>query len=201
VLADLEKIGYDAWPFVVGAWAVGAPHRRDRVWIVARRLDDAAEPRLAGQPRSGAARALRDGARREEPSGSRRGCAGLDSEGRLADAGGRATVESGRPESGAGTALARGLGASVADAGQPPLAQPRDAGARRWPARPGEPQHEWEAPRLVEFAVGSSVAGISPNVVRARRRNNREALRAYGNAVVPDCAEAVLRAMLEQEAP
>lgn len=35
VLADLEAIGYDAWPMVVGAHHVGAPHRRNRVWIVA----------------------------------------------------------------------------------------------------------------------------------------------------------------------
>lgn len=41
VLADLEALGYSAWPVVVGAWAVGAPHRRDRVWIVARRVSDA----------------------------------------------------------------------------------------------------------------------------------------------------------------
>lgn len=36
VLADLEKSGYAAWPLVVGAWSVGAPHIRNRVWIVAR---------------------------------------------------------------------------------------------------------------------------------------------------------------------
>ena len=37
VLSDLETLGYTARPLVVGAWAVGAPHRRDRVWIVADR--------------------------------------------------------------------------------------------------------------------------------------------------------------------
>jgi len=36
VLEDLEKLGYTAWPLVVGADDVGAPHRRKRVWIVAR---------------------------------------------------------------------------------------------------------------------------------------------------------------------
>lgn len=35
VLADLESIGYTAQAFVVPACAVGAPHRRDRVFIVA----------------------------------------------------------------------------------------------------------------------------------------------------------------------
>lgn len=35
VLSDLEGSGYTAWPVVVGALHAGAPHRRQRVWIVA----------------------------------------------------------------------------------------------------------------------------------------------------------------------
>ena len=35
VLSDLEGEGYTAWPVVIPACAVDAPHRRDRVWIVA----------------------------------------------------------------------------------------------------------------------------------------------------------------------
>ena len=35
VCADLEAVGYEVQPFVVPACAVDAPHRRDRVWIVA----------------------------------------------------------------------------------------------------------------------------------------------------------------------
>src|SRR5690349_3908798 len=31
VLADLEESGYAGRAFVVGAWAAGAPHKRDRV--------------------------------------------------------------------------------------------------------------------------------------------------------------------------
>jgi DNA (cytosine-5)-methyltransferase 1 len=34
VLHGLEEEGYAAWPLVVGAWALGAPQRRERVWIV-----------------------------------------------------------------------------------------------------------------------------------------------------------------------
>ncbi|MBT7941731.1 MAG: DNA (cytosine-5-)-methyltransferase [Alphaproteobacteria bacterium] len=35
VLSDLEGEGYTCWPIVIPACAVDAPHRRDRVWIVA----------------------------------------------------------------------------------------------------------------------------------------------------------------------
>ena len=35
ICADLEAEGYSVQPFVIPACSVGAPHRRDRVWIVA----------------------------------------------------------------------------------------------------------------------------------------------------------------------
>ena len=35
VLSDLEAEGYEVQPFIIPACAVNAPHRRDRVWIVA----------------------------------------------------------------------------------------------------------------------------------------------------------------------
>lgn len=35
VLEDLEKLGYEVQPFIIPACAVNAPHRRDRIWIIA----------------------------------------------------------------------------------------------------------------------------------------------------------------------
>ncbi len=40
VLSDLEGEGYAARPFIVPACAADAPHRRDRVWIIARNVAD-----------------------------------------------------------------------------------------------------------------------------------------------------------------
>ena len=40
VCADLEEAGYEVQPFIIPACAVNAPHRRDRVWIVAHRTSE-----------------------------------------------------------------------------------------------------------------------------------------------------------------
>ena len=53
ICTDLESHGYAVQPVLVPACAVGAPHRRDRVFIVARRIasdsDNRADGRTAGE--------------------------------------------------------------------------------------------------------------------------------------------------------
>lgn len=62
----------------------------------------------------------------------------------------------------------------------------RNSGGDRWPARPGEEQYEWEAPRL-ESSLGYAVNGY----------NYREdLLRMAGNAVVPQQSEKAFRTLL-----
>lgn len=54
VLADLEADGYTCWPVVVPAVGVDAPHKRDRVWVIAHTHSDG-EPDVAvdGEQRQG----------------------------------------------------------------------------------------------------------------------------------------------------
>lgn len=50
VCQDLEHSGYSIQPILIPACAVGAPHRRDRVWVIANRTDTGAESlQQAGQ--------------------------------------------------------------------------------------------------------------------------------------------------------
>lgn len=43
VCADLETAGYEVQPYIIPACGVGAPHRRDRCWFVAHRTDAGTE--------------------------------------------------------------------------------------------------------------------------------------------------------------
>lgn len=59
ICADLEAEGYSVQPIVIPACAIGAPHRRDRVWIIAHRSDPRAETGQDGktlQPSEGTER-------------------------------------------------------------------------------------------------------------------------------------------------
>ncbi len=60
VLSDLETIGYETGTLVIPACAVGAPHRRDRVWIVAHSESEGLEGSIA----TGRARPARCSAQR-----------------------------------------------------------------------------------------------------------------------------------------
>ena len=64
VLGDLATLGYDAEWGVLGADAVGAPHRRERIWIVAADADGLRQPQPQGLERDKRRRAC-DGSRED----------------------------------------------------------------------------------------------------------------------------------------
>lgn len=75
----------------------------------------------------------------------------------------------------------------------------RHSGAYRWPARPGEPQREWEAPRLTKPGMGDSADGLPRWVAGYTSAHRREALNALGNAVVPQVVEIIGRGIMQLE--
>jgi len=66
---------------------------------------------------------------------------------------------------------------------------------RAWPARPGEPQHEWEEPRVIselDRATDGTTSGLDATANRVDR------LRLLGNGVVPDTCEVAFRTLYKE---
>jgi len=193
---ELERLGYAVAPVVVGAWTVGAPHKRDRVWIVCRRMDYSLD---GGWEQTGRGRRESD----SESTGHSNGTTPAESS-PLADAARHGQPRQGPPERPDGQRIGERGHAVMAESGRERRQGPGrgDAGPLAatppcaWPSRPGQPQHAWEAPRLVKFPVGGAADGLP---VRLARFANRNALKACGNSIVPQVAAAVLRAMMFAE--
>ena len=64
ICQGLEREGYSVQPFVIPACAVGAPHRRDRIWIVAHRTDAGFEGKKGWEVNTDEPHALADTALR-----------------------------------------------------------------------------------------------------------------------------------------
>jgi DNA (cytosine-5)-methyltransferase 1 len=197
VLGTLAALGYDAWWDCLPAQAAGAPHRRDRLFVVAWRVSDSERHGLRDEPKRGA--------------GAPQEANGWDSFPEyvgeaLADA--QRNGLQGEQQAGATSGPAVG-GGDVADSnsrrreGQRQPWSPRRCGKQgarrdepdgcdrpRWPPRPDDVLAWRSMPADTQPAICRVAYGIPRRVDR---------LRALGNAVVPQVAEvlgkAIARAM------
>ena len=171
VLGDLAALGFDAEWHCIPASAVGAPHRRDRVWIIA---SDA-----GGKQHEGA------GAAHEWTA-----AAGLP-EADLADTDcGRWTTRDGNiPAAGYGSAAAASRGDGLCDANSARLALRQSLSRDHVEEFAAAVGADWW---LSEPDVGRMAHGIPSRVDR---------LRALGNAVVPQIPEMIGRAIMMAEHP
>ena len=179
VLGDLAALGYDAEWHCIPASAVGAPHRRDRIWIVAhasssklrdqsRRGNGTSRPDQAITRNNGQAQFMADaiGARLER-------CASLA--GHIAEE--LQAIERGGEVSDANSEPPRRLAISWRECGH------------------------WES----EPTMGELAYGVSNRLVRFRGRvasgipNRVNKLRALGNAVIPQIPEIIGRAIMRHE--
>ena len=171
ILRAFASVGYICEWHVIAASAVGAPHRRERVWLVAN-ADGVSrtqgEPRRAGRGVSSQS-AGSQGGEDEGKAGAVAGHCGAD----VADADGRRLK---------GQRLTKH---SDEQGPSGDIAYGRSSWGRR--ARPDRCRQQWET----EPAVGRVAYGVPTRVDR---------LRCLGNAVVPQVAEVIGRAIIELDA-
>jgi DNA (cytosine-5)-methyltransferase 1 len=207
VLGDLASLGYDAtWDRFRGS-DVGAPHRRERIFVLAyadggqpeqpQRQPERGDAAIARAAREGVGVGLADpngarlafgqGGRGDAREGQRAAVVGSGGVGVAAVADADRVAER-EPQheavsvarSGRARAGSRGRGGRItlAGVGRSDDGLPFGLDAHRWPAGRGEAQHEWEPPRT-----------------EARVAQRKERLMALGNAVIPQVAALAWRVL------
>jgi DNA (cytosine-5)-methyltransferase 1 len=201
VLGALAESGYDAEWDCVPAAAVGAPHRRDRVFVVAWRVSDAVGDAIRLEPErgEGAAYATDGGDAELGYVGARvvdtneRGPQGervAGEQGQRGKQGARGYIVDGCGGEAMGD-TARG-GCEAGALKQSAQSSPEGC---FWPPSPDD-LHLWsQLPPLAQPSIRRCTDGVPAGLVRDRRK----VLKALGNAVVPQVAYWVGRRVLEIE--
>ncbi len=203
IASEFAARGYELLPVELAAEDVGAPHQRERIFFVAyssglqserrRELENLACETRATEGNSaerkrmwhaafncGSDVADADSVRQQQPGGQ------FAESGQWAGDGSEALANA------SSARLERQRDGAVGASAE--LALSPCFGGYQWPARPGQPQYEWEQPRVIESALGCAVAGLSE---RLARRHRVASLKALGNAIVPQVAEVIGRAIME----
>jgi len=201
VQGGLEGEGYEVRTILLPASAVGAPHQRERIFIVGVRQDVANAYAQGLQGGGSYGYSDREGQKPddEQPDGRGSGCVWRTPDANMTRGAISEAKYIEREKSGLPNALNYQVAHTDRSKGKEPCGQLNPAWVEQlmgypdgwsdpdcetpalwqgWPARPGEPQYEYEHPRTV---VGM------PN--RAKR------LKALGNSVVPQQAEPIFRAI------
>lgn len=188
VLSDLEEEGYETGTVVLPACAVNAPHRRDRVWIIAHdasgaNRQDHAAPCAGSQPQPG----IRSGSTTVADAsriGERKPANEADA---LAN-GGQARVESGERREPFSDAHREPMGRATEPRGQRGGGQPEPGLGRTVDGIPRRMDGAWDG----DWERGVNRVAIGVND-RAKR------LKALGNAIVPQVAYRIFRSIAEAD--
>ncbi|MCG7406751.1 DNA (cytosine-5-)-methyltransferase [Paenibacillus sp. ACRRX] len=175
VLIDLESLGYKAQAFVIPAAAIGAPHRRDRVFVVAH--SDCCDEWTGEEPKQ-----PKRNAPRESISNSSDDVANSASIGK---SGSREPFESIDQTSSRDGQASKSINVRFGEerSAESRMGRVLDGlsnrvDGHRWPATLGQPQHDWEPPRVA--------TGVKDRTGR---------LKALGNAVNPYQVYPILAAI------
>jgi DNA (cytosine-5)-methyltransferase 1 len=183
ILGDLAALGFDAEWHCIPASAVGAPHRRDRVWIIADRQEN---PSRSDADRLGSHRAaehIDGGVELRDEQISELGSLGEN----VAHAARHVRGEQAASRAERERVEECGEQGDVADAASAGFQKRDGLLTRRQVTDAAASTSAWW---LIEPDVGRVAHGVSSRVDR---------LRALGNSIIPQIAEIIGRAIMERE--
>lgn len=191
VQKDLRKMGYSVEAGLYSAAEAGAPHRRNRLFILA-----VEKSYLIGMRGRNLAAANGECEIQTQGSGSVEDAECQPARSEYGAIGGQFGAKDVRQGDGQECSIRAGTTSELAYSGYSghlPITARKEQQTiergYRWPARPGEEQHEWEEPRTIESPLGCTVNGY----------NYREDfIRALGNSVVEQTAEIALKDLLRK---
>ena len=193
VLSQMEDEGYTCWPFVIPACAVGAPHRRDRVWVVANAKST--EQQLARNTRTGR-RGFTNSSKNVADTTSTR----QQGQGKPIQRSGETQDEEGQADNvesmcvGSQWATEPGVGVCF-DGVSARLDGGRLNGQTRNTSSTEELLELWE--RVSPQAIQRAEDGAARIAMKVPNRIHR--LRVLGNSIVPQIAELIGLAIMEHE--
>lgn len=175
IYADLENEGYEVWTFVLPAASVNAPHRRDRVWVVAN--TSSIGHQLSVQSKTNKEKGVSLGQSVEH-----------DRDGIWSEDDGRSTTTTNAN----GTRL-EGQATQRVHSGQGRKPQVQD-GKRAWHSSETY-EYRWET-----FPTKSPICGEHDGIPRKLDsitfpKWRKESIKAYGNAIVPQVAHQIFKAI------
>ncbi len=198
VLGNLAQAGYDAQWRCLRASDFGAPHQRERIFIVAYPACNAWQlqqsqwenirnkPTINGPSRLTLAHSTEQGLQERRSSrfttSETQAAAGMDTEPERCQECDIATISGDQRRDSRYVETYRLSGQSQSILGRDASRLSHWLDRYRWPAGPGQPQHEWEPPRVI-----------------GKQAHRVARLKALGNAIVPQCAEYIARCIMAGE--
>jgi len=212
VQTEMEAEGYEVQAFVLPACAVNAPHRRDRVWFVAHRFNERHEQQHADSGRTNcaeqASRGKQLGQKRTTPNARHPKPQGRDEAQDGQQHGGRRNPRRKFAPFGSGCIAADTTGDRWKRKGK---GFENEKGLQSKPQSAGKlerglerPRSEWNLTDWTRFPtqppVCSANDGFSAGLAGITvSRHRRESIKAYGNAIVPQVAVQIFKAIIEAE--
>jgi DNA (cytosine-5)-methyltransferase 1 len=199
LLTEMENISYETRSYIIPACAVNAPHRRDRVWIIANRKDELQERGESIRNRQGKSEAT-TGNRDSNATDSK--CLRLECARNKGGMGETSCQTEGKRNQSSSSVKKCGLSdaPNTSDAGlQGGKQAMRQEGQESNNEQLFGRNREWDVPWI---EVATELCGVSNGLpaelygLKLSKAGHRvERLKALGNAIVPQVAEEIMRAI------